>query len=180
MVIKNGLVLDGDFKFAEKEIAFESEIKEIGENLEGEVFDATGCYVIPGLVDTHFHAAMGETFIDFNEDTAKIISEFEVKNGTTSLVPAISAAPERKMINAVESHGVCNFRYVGKAVFQQVLGLFNALLAHIAHGRNAVSLGKQLAEIHRAHTGRIRDHFVGDHGVGVMLFQKFNAGRDAF
>lgn len=102
MVIKNGFVLDGCFKFLKTDISFEREIQAIGENLTGEVFDATGCYVIPGLVDTHFHAAMGETFIDFNEETAKIISEFEVKNGTTSLVPAISAAPEKKMIKAVE------------------------------------------------------------------------------
>ena len=71
MVIKNGFVLDGCFKFLKTDISFEREIQAIGENLTGEVFDATGCYVIPGLVDTHFHAAMGETFIDFNEETAK-------------------------------------------------------------------------------------------------------------
>lgn len=102
MVIKNGLVLGGDFKFNKTDISFGRNITAIGENLSGEAFDATDCYVIPGLVDTHFHAAMGETFIDFNEDTAKIISEFEVKNGTTSLVPAISAAPEKKMTKAVK------------------------------------------------------------------------------
>ena len=102
MVIKNGLVLDGSFSFIKEDISFDNLIRCIG-NCDGQdVFDATDCYVIPGLVDTHFHAAMGETFIDFNENTAKTISEFEVKNGTTSLVPAVSAAPEEKMKKAVK------------------------------------------------------------------------------
>ena len=102
MIIKNGLVLKGDFTFEQTDIEFDDKIIGIAKNDGEDFFDASGCYVVPGLVDTHFHAAMGETFIDFNEDTAKIITEFELKNGTTSMVPAISAAPEEKMTKAVK------------------------------------------------------------------------------
>lgn len=102
MIIKNGLILNRDFEFEKNDIAFNEKITAMGEQSADSFFDAADCYVVPGLVDTHFHAAVGETFIDFNEDTAKKISEFELKNGTTSMVPAISAAPEQKMIKAIE------------------------------------------------------------------------------
>ena len=98
MVIKNGLVLNSNFVFEKTEIEFDEKILSIG--VAGsccEVFDAENCYVVPGLVDTHMHAAVGETFIDFNHDTARKICSFEAERGTTSLVPAISAAPEEKM-----------------------------------------------------------------------------------
>lgn len=31
----------------------------VGGAADGEVVDATGCYVIPGLVDLHFHGSAG-------------------------------------------------------------------------------------------------------------------------
>ncbi len=104
MLIKNGMVLNDNFVFENKNISFGRIIEAIGKDntCADEFFDAEGCYVVPGLVDTHFHAAMGETFIDFNPNTAKIITGFELENGTTSMVPAISAAPEEKMKKAVK------------------------------------------------------------------------------
>ena len=102
MVIKNGLVLDKDFEFVKTDISFDSKITEIASSDTGDFFDAEGCYVIPGFVDTHMHAAMGENFLDFKEDTAKIVCTFEASNGTTTLVPAISAAPEEKMTAAIK------------------------------------------------------------------------------
>lgn len=102
MVIKNGLVLDKDFKFQRADITFDSKITDIGASSSEEFIDAEGGYVIPGLVDTHMHGAMGETFLEANEDTSKIICKFEASKGTTTLVPAISAAPEPKMTKAVK------------------------------------------------------------------------------
>ena len=104
MIIKNGKLLNDNFVFKNADIAFNNKITNIAENISGdEVFDASDCYVIPGLVETHMHGAMGETFLDFKNNTAKTICEFEAKNGTTSLVPALSAATEDKMIAAVQN-----------------------------------------------------------------------------
>ena len=104
MIIKNGLVLNNDFIFENKDIAFNDKITDIENNIDSiDFFDASDCYVIPGLVDTHMHAAMGKTFLDFDSDTAKTICEFEAKNGTTSLVPALSAATEDKMLAATNN-----------------------------------------------------------------------------
>ena len=57
---------------------------------------------MPGFVDTHMHGAMGEEFFDCNSDSYKIIGEFEAKNGITSLVPAISAAPREQLIKCAK------------------------------------------------------------------------------
>lgn len=104
MIIKNGMLLNDSFKFESKDISFDSKITSIDNRIDGDiVYDATDCYVIPGLVDTHMHGAVSETFLDFNENTAEKISAFEGKNGTTSLVPAISAATEDKMLAAVKN-----------------------------------------------------------------------------
>ena len=104
MLIKNGVLLNSKFEFVKADISFENSILNIGENLpcEKETLDFEGCYVLPGFVDTHMHGAVGKTFIDFTEETAKEICEFEGRNGTTTIVPAISAAPEEKMKKAVE------------------------------------------------------------------------------
>ena len=102
MVIKNGIVLNGDFEFKKTDITFEEKITDIGQSDAQDFFDATDCYVIPGLVDTHMHAAMGENLLDFADDSADKICSFEASMGTTTLVPAISAAPEEKMTAAIK------------------------------------------------------------------------------
>ncbi|MBO5454343.1 MAG: N-acetylglucosamine-6-phosphate deacetylase [Clostridia bacterium] len=103
MKFYNGNVLCDDFKFRTASFEVENgkfknistDNKEEGTNLEGK-------YVIPGLIDTHMHSAYGKMFIDFDEETADVIAEIEAKNGTTTLCPAISAAPLKKMLGCVK------------------------------------------------------------------------------
>lgn len=103
MHIKNGLVLNENFEFEKTSIEFSDRIISFGsENTDENVFDAEGLYVVPGLVDTHIHSSLGETFIDFTETTAEKVCSFQAKNGTTSILPTLSAAREEKMINAVK------------------------------------------------------------------------------
>lgn len=103
MQISNGLVLNKNFEFEKTSIEFSDKILSFdGQNNDGESFDATGLYVVPGFVDTHMHASVGETFIDFNSDTACKVCEFQAKNGTTAILPTLSAAREEKMIAAIE------------------------------------------------------------------------------
>lgn len=102
MWIKNGFVLDDSFQFIRADLEIEgSKIASIGNCCNQDYLDATDCYVVPGFIDTHMHGAMGKTFIDFDDDSAEIIAKFEARNGTTSLVPALSAARREKLMSCV-------------------------------------------------------------------------------
>lgn len=108
MIIKGGKVLNDEFAFMDADILVrEDKIEKIGKLDGEEIIDASGCLVVPGFVDTHMHAAVGKGFIDFEEDTYEKITEFEAQNGTTALVPAISAAPKNKLISCIEYMKVC-------------------------------------------------------------------------
>ena len=103
MIIKGGKVLNDSFEFIDADIVINDEIIEkIGSADGDDVIDASGFYVVPGFIDTHMHSAVGKTFIDFDDETYEKITAFEAKNGTTSLVPAISAAPKAKLFKCIE------------------------------------------------------------------------------
>ena len=102
MIIKNGMVLTDKFCFENVDIETEnSTIKSVG-NIDGCDMDAESCYVIPGLIDTHFHGMMGESFLGYTADTFAKIASFTAKNGTTTIVPAISAAPKSILLDTIE------------------------------------------------------------------------------
>jgi N-acetylglucosamine-6-phosphate deacetylase len=108
MLIKNGTVLDKNFKFIEADLLTnENKIEEIGALSGSADIYASDCYVVPGFVDTHMHAAVGKKFIDYDEDTFRSITTFEAKNGTTSLVPALSAAPKEKLLACIDYMKKC-------------------------------------------------------------------------
>lgn len=103
MWIKGGKLLNDDFQFISADLYANGEqIEAIGSCEKAKAIDACGCYVVPGFIDTHMHGAMGKTFIDFDADTFETIAGFEAKNGTTSLVPALSAAKEEKLISSIQ------------------------------------------------------------------------------
>lgn len=102
MWIRGGKLLNDEFRFVKSDIKIcGDKIEAIGKCYEDAQIDASGCYVVPGLVDTHMHGAQGKTFIDFDEDTYAAIASFEARNGTTSLVPTLSAAKEEKLLSSV-------------------------------------------------------------------------------
>ncbi len=50
--------------------------------------DVTGCYVIPGLIDLHFHGCVGEDFSDATPDGLQKIADYELSRGVTGICPA--------------------------------------------------------------------------------------------
>ena len=87
MIIKNGLVFTKENTFQPLTITTAKGI--ITEVLEASadvstisetVFDASGCYVIPGLTDIHFHGCDGYDFCDGTQEALKNIAEVTLQN----------------------------------------------------------------------------------------------------
>lgn len=73
---------------------------------EDEIIDATDCYVIPGLVDIHFHGAKGYDFSDGTTEAIENICRYELQNGITDICPAtmtISEPKTEQVLNAAAS-----------------------------------------------------------------------------
>ncbi len=59
--------------------------------------DATGCYVIPGLIDLHFHGCMGSDFSDADPSGLHAIAAYEAAAGVTSICPASMTLPHETL-----------------------------------------------------------------------------------
>lgn len=97
MRITNGSVFDGE-GFVERGVfadgdVFVAEAEQAG----GETIDAAGCYVIPGLVDVHFHGCMGADLCDGADESLTTIARHEASRGVTAICPATMTYPEEKL-----------------------------------------------------------------------------------
>lgn len=61
------------------------------------VIDADGCYVIPGLVDVHFHGCVGEDFSDATPEGLQAMADYELSQGVTYICPASMTLPEEQL-----------------------------------------------------------------------------------
>lgn len=61
------------------------------------VIDASDCYVIPGLVDVHFHGCVGEDFSDATAEGLQKIADYELSEGVTYICPAGMTLPEDQL-----------------------------------------------------------------------------------
>lgn len=86
MIIQNGLIFRGKTGFVKDTLYIQD--GRFAETADGTVVDATGCYVIPGLVDIHFHGAVGRDLCDAVPEAIAAIAEYEYANGITSICPA--------------------------------------------------------------------------------------------
>ncbi len=102
MIIQNGLVFTEDNQFLPLSIRTDHDIitslvrRENGKQPEEgneSVIDASGCYVIPGLTDIHFHGCDGYDFCDGSMEADEAIASFCLKNGVTSICPATMTMP---------------------------------------------------------------------------------------
>ena len=69
--------------------------------VEGEeVIDAAGAYALPGLVDVHFHGAVGHDFCDADEEGLQAIADFEASKGVMAICPATMTFSE-EILNGI-------------------------------------------------------------------------------
>lgn len=90
MIIKGGNVYCKDFVFRKKDLYIANHVIVNDVNLalsDGQVYDVSNKYVIPGLVDIHSHGAYGHDFCDASIEGLKCILKFERENGVTSYCP---------------------------------------------------------------------------------------------
>lgn len=100
-VIRGGEVFDGSgFKAADVNIAQGRIAVAAG---EGEAIDASGCYVIPGLVDLHFHGSAGADISDGSVEGLHKMGAFEASRGVTAMCPATMTLSEEILTAAAKS-----------------------------------------------------------------------------
>jgi len=105
MKIINGLVYGEDNIFHERNlyikgdhIADETAINDD----DTKVIDASGCFVIPGLVDIHFHGALGFDVCDGTMEAFEKVAEYEAAKGVTAICPATLTLPVSDLKNVLK------------------------------------------------------------------------------
>lgn len=102
MRITNGKVFNGK-GFTLGDVYVEGERFAEYVDASGEDIDASGCYVIPGLIDVHFHGAMGHDFCDADDAGIAAIAAYEASRGVTTIVPTTMTLPEERLTHIVAS-----------------------------------------------------------------------------
>lgn len=87
MRITGGQVFDLEQGFVSWDVCFDGEKLEQS-SADGKTYDASGCYVIPGLTDLHFHGCVGEDFSDATPDGLQKMADYELSRGVTQICPA--------------------------------------------------------------------------------------------
>lgn len=99
MIIKGGKVFQEDGSFLEQVIYINDHrlVDKAEYQDDGEVIDAEGLLVLPGLVDIHSHGAAGEDFSDGNPEGLKKILQYEKRCGITSYCPTSMTFPKERL-----------------------------------------------------------------------------------
>lgn len=87
MKIINAKVYTEDGTFQTKDVYTDGEKIAVSGNDE-EVLDGSGCYLIPGLTDIHFHGCVGRDFCDGSQESMEAMAVYEASQGVTTIVPA--------------------------------------------------------------------------------------------
>lgn len=93
-------------KFETGGIAFSDRIEAIGQAVSDGV-DAQGCYLIPGLIDVHTHAALGADASDGDPAGLITMSRYYAAEGVTSWCPTTMTLKEPELTNAM--HAIRDF-----------------------------------------------------------------------
>lgn len=102
MIIRNAKVFSDGCLFVEKDLVIRDGRIVFGaapqENEE--IIDAQGAYALPGLVDIHFHGAVGHDFCDADEAGLQAIADFEASKGVLAICPATMTFDE-EILNGI-------------------------------------------------------------------------------
>jgi N-acetylglucosamine-6-phosphate deacetylase len=96
IVITPGLVLCESGR-----IRFVGSTSEAEPDEGSQIIDATGCYVLPGLIDTHFHGSHGDDVMANGADGIRRIARAILRYGTTGFLATTIAARHAEVLRCI-------------------------------------------------------------------------------
>ncbi|WP_044939036.1 N-acetylglucosamine-6-phosphate deacetylase [Pseudobutyrivibrio sp. LB2011] len=102
MKIINGSVFLEDGKFDEVDVVCKDGLisdigQDVASSIDTEIFDASDCYVIPGLCDIHLHGCMSFDACDGTKEALAAMAKYEASVGVTSILPTTMTYPEETL-----------------------------------------------------------------------------------
>lgn len=87
---------------------------------EAQVIEHLHSYILPGLIDTHIHGAVGCDTMDASPESIQKIGDYLLSRGTTSFMPTTVTAPLKDIYNAI-----CNVKSCqSSSNTARILGMF--------------------------------------------------------
>lgn len=86
MRITGGQIFDVEQGFTRRDLCIDG-AQISSASSDGRSYDASGCYVIPGLTDLHFHGCVGEDFSDATPEGLQAMADYELSRGITQILP---------------------------------------------------------------------------------------------
>ena len=103
-IINGKTYIDGEFVEGVAVNVEGEKIESVGEaKASGEIIDASGCYVVPGFIDLHFHGCVGADLCDGKVESIQRMAEFQASKGTTSICPATMTFSEEILTPIMQS-----------------------------------------------------------------------------
>lgn len=110
--IENSLIYLEDHKFHKGTVIMEAGV--ITDIIEMDFIpDQETAYVIPGLVDIHFHGCMGADLCDGDVESIRKIADYEASRGVTGICPATMSLPVKELHRIMKVVG--NYEETGGA-----------------------------------------------------------------
>lgn len=120
MKIINGLVFHEGKGFVKETLYTEGDKFSLSTS-EEIILDAESCYVIPGLIDIHFHGCAGHDFSDASPEGLTAIAEYQLSQGITSICPASMTLSPEALQQICEC--ACNFSIENPADIARLVGI---------------------------------------------------------
>ncbi|HIV43191.1 MAG TPA: N-acetylglucosamine-6-phosphate deacetylase [Candidatus Faecalibacterium avium] len=141
MILKNALVYTPQHTFVPGQLAIRDGRIAAGAAPEPgeEVIDAGGLYALPGLLDIHFHGAVGHDFCDASEEAIQALADFEASRGVLAICPATMTYSEEILngvMDAAAAHkngrgaDLVGINMEGPFISPQKLGAQNPIYLH--------------------------------------------------
>lgn len=103
MKIINGSVFDLEKGFVSRNLYIKNTLITDFPSEDGTALDAEGCYVIPGLIDVHFHGCCGEDFSDATPEGLQAMADYQIAHGITYICPAGMTVSEEQLFRICEN-----------------------------------------------------------------------------
>lgn len=112
LLIVGGHVFTPECKFEKMNIKtnaeyIESLLPDFGnmtaESAKEQIYDASDCYVIPGLIDLHFHGCIGADISDGTCNSLSQLADYELRHGITAICPATMTVSEDNLVDILHS-----------------------------------------------------------------------------